>query len=103
MAVKEQSAAERIKELETEVDNLEGRLGATNDELAEAEDRVHELERALDDRGHIEELIGIRDDLRAGRHAIALDRITRWLDKHADCWRTLAPAFNQPSLFASND
>lgn len=67
--------------------------GACGD-IDDLEGRIEKLERELDDNGHIEELIAIRDDLRASRHAIALDRLTRWLDRNVDCWRTLQPAHN---------
>lgn len=83
---------ERIGELENAVEYK-------NEEISELQDRVDELESVAEDRGHIAELVAIRDDLRADRHGVALDRITRWLDQHAECWRTMAPAY-QPSQHA---
>lgn len=85
---------ELIREIDyarNEAEGYAGEVSELHDQIGALEGRIDELE----DRGHVNELVAIRDDLRAGRHAVALDRITRFLDTHADDWRTLAPAYSQ--------
>lgn len=82
---------QEVKSARNEAEGYAGEVSGLHDQIGELEGRIEELEG----RGHINELVGIRDDLRAGRHAVALDRITRFLDTHAENWRTLAPAYSQ--------
>lgn len=63
---------------------------------ADARDlKIQEMKEELD---VIPELSGIRDDLRAGRDRLALDRLTRFLDRNGECWHAVAPIADPASL-----
>lgn len=98
----------KIKELKIKLSEVREELHETEEALSEAradleiaEAHVVELEdeATVWTADMIPEMSGIRDDMRAGRVELAIDRLTRFLDRHGECWHAIAP-ISDPSALA---
>ncbi len=84
----------KLSEVREELHETETALSEARSDLEIAEAHVVELEdeATVWTTVVISELSGIRDDMRAGRLGLAVDRLTRFLDRHCECWHAIAPA-----------
>lgn len=80
--------------LESDLEHARGSAEHWEDEAGSAQEEVAELNNVIAQMIDVEDadvLIGIRDEMRAGKHGLALSRLTAWLDERIECWRTRQP------------
>lgn len=98
--LKIQEMKKELRDVREELAETECALSSANEEIGAAQSEIVELEHAATQWASdvIPELSGIRDDLRAGRDRLALDRLTRFLDRNGECWHAVAPIADPASL-----